>query len=116
MLVLKDYLYPLEGKELNLLSSDYINAIVDGPETITVPAMGEIEFEIRVDISSDPTIYRNMFVEGFVVLSDVEGEKPTLSLPYVGFYGNWGEPNIIDGMRFIDPVESSYFQLSECYM
>ena len=112
VLVLKDYLYPLEGKELNLLSSDYINAIVDGPETITVPAMGEIEFEIRVDISSDPTIYRNMFVEGFVVLSDVEGENPTLSLPYVGFYGDWGEPNIIDGMRFIDPVESSYFQLS----
>lgn len=112
VVVLKDYIYSYGDAELNLLSSDYIDAIVDSPDTITVPANDQIEFEVRVDIGSDPTIYRNMFVEGFVVLSDVNGNNPNLSVPYVGFYGNWGEPKIIDGMRFIDPVDSSYFQLS----
>lgn len=112
VIVLKDYIYDLDSVQLNLLSSDYIDADIDAPETITVPANGEIVFEVKVDIDSDSSIYRNMFVEGFVVLTDPNDENPELSVPYVGFYGDWGEPKIIDGMRFIDPVGTSYFNVS----
>ena len=108
--VLADYIHPAG---LNLLVSDYIyDATIEAPETIIVPANGEYEFEVRVDIGTDETIYRNMFVEGFVTLTDLNDENPTLSIPYLGFYGNWGEPNILDGMRFIDPAGSSYFDAS----
>ncbi len=42
-----------------------------------------------VDIGTDNSIYPNMFVEGFVILSDPQDENPTISVPYVGFYGDW---------------------------
>lgn len=108
--VLTDYIHPLG---LNLLVSDYIyDADINAPETVTVPANGEIIFEVSVDIGTDSTIYRNMFVEGFVTLTDPADENPSLSIPYTGFYGSWDEPNILDGMRFIDPQGSSYFDSS----
>lgn len=111
--VLKDYIYPYAGAELNLLSTDYIyDAVIDAPDTITVPANGEIEFEVTVDLSQDDTIYRNMFVEGFVKLIDPNDTNPTLSVPYVGFYGSWDEPAILDNMRFIDQPGTSYFNRS----
>ncbi len=105
--VLADYIHTLG---LNMLTSNYIyDADIDCPESITVPANGEITFEVRVDIGTDETIYRNMFVEGFVTLTDPSDENPGLSIPYAGFYGSWDEPSILDGMRFIDPQGSSYF-------
>ena len=111
--VLADYIYPHQGAQLNLLASDYIyDADITKPETITVPANGEYTFEITVDIGTDSTIYRNMFVEGFVNLLDLADENPTLSVPYLGFYGDWGEPKILDGMNFIDPAGTSYFNKS----
>lgn len=109
VVALTDYIHPVG---LNLLTSDYINADMDYPETIVVPANGEVSFEVTIDISTDPAIYRNMFVEGFVSLIDVADENPALSVPYVGFYGDWGEPLILDGMRFIDEPGASYFNLS----
>ena len=108
--VLADYIHP---SGLNLLLSDYIyDADIDKPDSVTIPANGEYVFEVTVDIGTDSTVYRNMFVEGFVTLVDPTDEKPTLSVPYVGFYGDWGEPAILDGMRFIDPTGSSYFNAS----
>lgn len=117
VIVMTDYIYPFAGKELNLLSSDYIyDATIDKPETITVPANGEITFEVTVDIGTDSTIYRNMFVEGFVKLTDPNDENPELSVPYVGFYGDWNEPKILDGMNYIDPEGTSYFEASGMLM
>lgn len=110
--VLKDYIEDLGSVQLNLLSADDIDAYIDVPDTITVPANGEVEFEVTVDIGEDSSIYRNMFVEGFVTLVDSDDENPELSVPYVGFYGDWGEPDILDGMRFIDPEGASYFNMS----
>lgn len=108
--VLRDYIHPLG---LNLLASDYIyDADIDAPETITIPANEEVEFDVTIDIGTDESIYWNMFVEGFVTLTDPEDNYPTLSVPYVGFYGDWGEPSILDGMRFIDPEGYSYFNMS----
>lgn len=108
-LVLTDYIY---SDALNLLSSDEIDALVSGPDTITVPANGEYTFDITIDIGTDSEIYRNMFVEGFVSLVDPEDNNPDISVPYLGFYGDWGEPSILDGMRFIDPEGESYFNAS----
>ncbi|WP_352418802.1 S8 family serine peptidase [Proteiniborus sp.] len=111
--VLTDYIEDLGPIQLNLLSSDYIyDADVDAPETITVPANEEIEFDVTIDIGTDESIYWNMFVEGFVTLVDPDDNNPTLSVPYVGFYGDWGEPTILDNMRFIDPEGTSYFNAS----
>lgn len=106
--VLTDEIYPELG--LNLLGTREIDANITGPESITVPANGATEFTIKVDISGDEEIYRNMFVEGFVKLTEATNTYPDLSVPYVGFYGNWNEPKILDGMR--DLKEKSYYGYS----
>jgi len=106
--VLTDEIHP--ELDLNLLGTREIDADITGPESITVPANGSIEFTIKVDISEDEEIYRNMFVEGFVRLTEVTDTYPELSVPYVGFYGNWDEPKILDGIRDLD--EKSYYEYS----
>lgn len=113
--VLTDYIYPLAANtELNLLGARRLEADVDYPDdgTITVPAKGSKEFTVKVDFTKDEDKYRNMFVEGFVTLTEATDTHPTLSVPYVGFYGKWDEPSILDGMRFIDPEGESYFESS----
>ena len=114
--VLKDYIDISTPVALNVLESDYVNAKIDGPTTITIPPNATKEFIIEVDFSGDESIYKNMFIEGFVRFEDArEGElavNPALGVPFIGFYGDWGEPKIIDNMRFIDPVGTSYFNTS----
>ena len=110
--LLTDFIYPNEGEELNLLAAREMDFILGGDTEITVPANGEEEFTVTVDFSGDRDTYRNMFVEGFVILRDPNDTNPTLSVPYVGFYGDWGEPKILDGMNYIDPEGSSYFESS----
>ena len=109
--VLKDYTLPLEGVQVTGLGSDYMNAVVDAPEVVVVPANGTASFTVTVDFSEDP-IPENRFVEGFVRLVDPADTKPTVTVPYVGFYGDWGEPPIIDGLATSSAFGPSYFSFS----
>jgi lactocepin len=99
------------------------NAAVTAPATVTVPAGGSVEIPVSIDITNAkipgynaagaPTEFdlkEDIFVEGFVRLTDVAGEKVSLTVPYVGFYGDWDRPAIIDGMRNID--NKAYFTLA----
>ena len=85
----------------------------DKPE-ITVPAGGTVEFEVTADISEakvlEPgvtgdfettvdahSVFTNgFFVEGFVTLTDKNDTNPALTVPYVGFHGDWNAAPIID--------------------
>ena len=96
-----------EGQEYISLDSRRVKFISDTPETITVAAGEEEVFTVKVDFSEDEDIYRNMFIEGFVTLKDTTDSSPNLSVPYVGFYGDWSEPSVLDGMKYID--EKSYY-------
>ncbi|KAB2332643.1 S8 family serine peptidase [Bacillus mesophilum] len=42
------------------------------------------------------------FVEGFVTLTDTADENPELSVPYVGFKGEWDKAQIVDDARWTD--------------
>lgn len=97
-------------EELNMLSTREMNADVSVPQMITIPPNSQKEFMVTVDFSHDTETYRNMFVEGFVSLEEVTDTYPTLSLPYMGFYGDWNEPSIFDGMKVID--KKSYYGMA----
>ncbi len=108
---LKDYVANFGSTPVTGLDSDYVDASVDAPETVVIPANGTATFTVAVDFSEDP-IARNMFVEGFVKLIDPLDMNPTLSVPFVGFYGDWAEPAIIDGLITSDAFGPSYFETS----
>jgi lactocepin len=97
--------------------------VVDAPVTVTVPAGGTVEIPVSIDITNAkipgytaagaPTEFdlkEDIFVEGYVRLTDVNKVEPNLVVPYVGFYGDWDRPSIIDGMRNIDT--KAYFTLA----
>lgn len=51
---------------------------------------------------------KDIFVEGFVTLShELEAD---LSVPFLGFYGDWSEPSVLDGFQVFG--EAKYYDLS----
>lgn len=105
--VLTDYIYDDKFNKFNVLQSRNMTADIEVPETITVPANGAKDFDVIVDFKDDEGLYRNMFVEGFVKLTETTKTYCDLSVPYVGFYGKWDEPNILDGIPELG--EEAYF-------
>ncbi|WP_235863984.1 cell wall-binding repeat-containing protein [Sutcliffiella halmapala] len=95
------------------IAGDFEGAKVTAPETVAVPANGEKEFTITVDLTNAKIpgfkadgsetvkeLVENIFVEGWVTLShDIEAD---LVVPYLGFYGNWDNPAILDGLSVLD--------------
>ena len=52
------------------------------------------------------SVYKNgFFVDGFVVLNGVDESVPTLSVPYMAFFGDWSKPMLLDG-TFYDETPS----------
>jgi lactocepin len=52
-----------------------------------------------VDINLPDGLKKNIFVEGFVRFVPRNGDQasiPSLRIPYMGFYGNWDEPQNLD--------------------
>ena len=77
---------------------------------------GEASQEISLTLDfSQGKVAKNQFIEGFIIIKDQNGAKT--SLPFMGFYGDWGKPEILD--RFmesdgsgLDPMGKSFFNTS----
>ncbi|KAB3534749.1 S8 family serine peptidase [Alkaliphilus pronyensis] len=84
----------LQGAELKLLSST-----VDKDNTVTGVVYADPEtintLTFKLDLS-EADIEDETFVEGFIEFVPLDKKLPTLSVPYVGFYGDWNKPNTID--------------------
>lgn len=85
-----------------------------GGEPLTVDAGTEKPLNLYVDFSED-SISTEQFIEGFVILTDEAGNKS--SVPFMGFYGDWNKPYLLD--NFIsndevgqDPYGVPYFNYS----
>ncbi|MBS4195808.1 S8 family serine peptidase [Lederbergia citri] len=76
---------------------------VNGKEvsSVTVPAKGKANISVTVDVSAVNATLNNYFtngywLEGFVTLTDPTDQNPELSVPYVGFKGEWDKAPIFD--------------------
>ncbi|MBS4200659.1 S8 family serine peptidase [Bacillus sp. FJAT-49732] len=76
---------------------------VNGKEvsSVTVPAKGKANISVTVDVSAINATLNNYFtngywLEGFVTLTDPTDENPELTVPYVGFKGEWDKAPIFD--------------------
>ncbi|GLB59009.1 S8 family serine peptidase [Cytobacillus sp. NCCP-133] len=102
---------------------------VEGQDSaeVTVPANGSVSFKVSVDVSKakvvDPSLTGDFetpvdisevfpngyFVEGYVTLTDSSDVNPQLTVPYVGFNGEWDSAPILDGMKY---DESSFYGMA----
>ncbi|MFD1609380.1 S8 family serine peptidase [Oceanobacillus luteolus] len=86
----------------------------ENTSTIEVPANGSTSFTVTIDVSSVDEELRSVFtngywLEGFVTLTDPTDNNPKLTVPYVGFKGEWDAAPIFD-----EPVwdETSYYGMT----
>ena len=70
-------------------------------DTVTVPAGGTATVTVKLRLTqkgeaSLKSFTNGTFLEGFIVL-EAQDTDIDLSVPYLGFYGDWGKPPVFDG-------------------
>lgn len=87
---------PVVGGKVNLID---ISTVDDEDLTVTDVVYAEpgkintLTFQIDL---SDADVESESFIEGFIQLVPLDSSYPTLSVPFVGFYGDWNTPKTID--------------------
>ena len=72
--------------------------------TVTVPANGEATVGVDVKPGSEFAAFATAntpsgtFLDGFVRFASRTESQPDLTVPYLGFYGNWGKAPIFDAL------------------
>ncbi|MBS4880583.1 MAG: S8 family serine peptidase [Firmicutes bacterium] len=74
-------------------------------QEITVPASGTVTVTVPVSLNQADRDYMDSFangtyIEGFVTLTPESDTQPTLSIPCMGFYGDWTQAPIIDATDY----------------
>ena len=70
--------------------------------TITVPAGGTARVGVAIAVEQSFADYvganlpKGTFVDGFVEFASQTDGEPGLTVPFLGFYGNWGDANVFD--------------------
>ena len=103
------------GDDINaLIAGDFEGVKVTAPATVTVPVGDSVDFTVTLDLTNAKIpglgkLQEDIFVEGFVTLTDEKGIEAELSVPFLGFYGKWDRPSILDGLGFFG--ETKYYGL-----
>lgn len=73
---------------------------------VTVTTGGSVTLDVTINLEDAidwwngaplNDVYANgTFVDGFVIFDDVNDDAPQLSIPFVGFYGDWDQAPIMD--------------------
>ena len=95
------------GRGVEIAYSGAASASAEGA-IITVPANGEATVGVDVkpgadfDASVAQTTPNGTFLDGFVRFTSKTASQPDLTVPYLGFYGNWGKAPIFDALASED--------------
>lgn len=90
----------------NMVTVEYTVDGVTG-DTVTVAAGGSASVHVKITLSDaaksyiDQNFENGEFVEGFIFLTSDEGNK-ALSLPFMGFYGDWAKAPLMDSSTIYD--------------
>ena len=91
------------GRGVEVTYSGAASASAEGA-TITVPASGEatVGVDVTPRAAFDSYVAQNApngtFLDGFVRLTSKTDGQPDLTVPYMGFYGDWGKAPIFDAL------------------
>jgi lactocepin len=109
---------PLEGVGVTV---NGVEVDAETTPTVDLAAGEEKEITVELDLTNAQVLTRNAggytaatnifkngyFVEGFVSLTDPADSNPQLSVPYVGFKGNWDKAPVLDAPQW-KGIESFY--------
>ena len=96
------------GKGVDIAYSGAAVSGTDEGATITVPANGEatVGVDVTPGAAFDASVAQNApngtFLDGFVRFASKTASQPDLTVPYAGFYGNWGKAAIFDTLASED--------------
>ena len=101
------------GKDVHQVTElPYLLGKIDA-QAVTV-AGGAVEtVTVNVHLSDvnkqylDDNFENGTYVEGFVTLTPKSSTQPTLSIPYMGFYGDWTQAPIIDATDYGDVLNGA---------
>ncbi len=88
---------------------------ITGMPIVVVEPNSTKHVELTVNMNEDEVAVINeyfpngFFVEGFIQLLSLVGEQPDLSIPYMGFYGDWTEAPTVDGSSYYDNYLSDFY-------
>lgn len=77
-------------------------------QAVVVPAGASVEVQVTLTLAAEDRSYMDenypcgIYVDGFVRCYAVDTEDCDLSLPFLGYYGDWDEPRIIDDAWYYD--------------
>lgn len=72
-----------------------INAKFKGPQEVSLSSKETKIIELEFDFT-ESDLQMDNFLEGFIILKAGKGTDVDLSIPFLGFYGNWGNQRAID--------------------
>ena len=91
------------GRGVDITFSGAASSAGEGA-SVTVPAGGEVTVGVDVTPGAEFAQYvadnapSGTFLDGFVRFTSRTEGQPDLSVPYLGFYGDWGKPAIFDAL------------------
>ena len=90
-------------------------------QEITVPASGTVTVTVPVRLNQPDRDYMDSFangtyIEGFVTLTPESDTQPMLSIPYMGFYGDWTKAPIIDATDYGTYLNNKKNSWSQAYI
>lgn len=89
-----------------------LDAEIGGDTQITVPAGQTVSASVTIALTQDAKAWLGRYytvggyVEGFIFLDEKQGN--TLSLPFLGFYGDWSEGTIMDNTFYWEVVSDRW--------
>ncbi|MBQ7875636.1 MAG: S8 family serine peptidase [Oscillospiraceae bacterium] len=88
-------------------------AVTFSEDTVTVPAGESVSVSVKLRLTEEgeaalANFVNGMFLEGYIVLESENEDWINLTVPYLGFYGDWGEAPVFDDSIYDDELYSVY--------
>ena len=82
-------------------------------DEVTVPAGGTATVTVKLRLTEDGeaalvNFVNGTFLDGFIVLESRNADGIDLSVPYLGFYGDWGQASVFDDSVYDEEEASVY--------
>lgn len=93
VVAVRDILQDFAFGKVNTLDTEKVEVkYVEGAREVSVPANGTAKGSITVELGVD----ENDYLEGWIIFKSKDDKKPSLQMPFLGFYGNWDEIRMFD--------------------